>query len=94
MFEPFPGNYVWNLAVNLALAGGGNYGEIDEANRPIIEAARDGANAGSSRLFDSWTAVAAQVAANGAADEAAGYFLSAGTKYLRAATYYGAAERM
>ena len=26
MFEPLPGNYVWNLSVNLALVTGGNHG--------------------------------------------------------------------
>lgn len=30
MFEPFPGNYVWNLGLNLALICGGNHGELDE----------------------------------------------------------------
>jgi fermentation-respiration switch protein FrsA (DUF1100 family) len=94
MFEPFPGNYVWNLATNLALVCGGNHGEIDEANRPIMEAAKSGADAGSAAMFDSWIRVADQVAANGAADEAAGYLLSAGSKYLRASGYYLAAERM
>ena len=94
MFEPFPGNYVWNLATNLALVCGGNHGEIDEANRPIREAAKAGADAGSALMFDSWIAVADQVAANAAVDEAAGYRLSAGTKYLRASGYYLAAERM
>lgn len=94
MFEPFPGNYVWNLATNLALVCGGNHGEIDEANRPIMDAARGGADAGSAQMFDSWLRVADQVAANAAADEAAGYTLSAGSKYLRASGYYLAAERM
>lgn len=94
MFEPFPGNYVWNLATNLALVCGGNHGEIDEANRPIMEAAKAGADAGSALMFDSWLRVADQVAANAAADEAAGYRLSAGSKYLRASGYYLAAERM
>lgn len=94
MFEPFPGNYVWNLATNLALIAGGNHGEIDAANRPIMDAAKAGADAGSAQMFDSWIAVADQVAANGAVDEAAGYKLSAGTKYLRASGYYLAAERM
>jgi fermentation-respiration switch protein FrsA (DUF1100 family) len=94
MFEPFPGNYVWNLATNLALVCGGNHGEIDEANRPLMEAAKAGADAGSALMFDSWLRVADQVAANGAADEAAGYKLSAGAKYLRASGYYLAAERM
>jgi len=94
MFEPFPGNYVWNLQTNLALVCGGNHGEIDAANRPVIEAAKAGADAGTARLFDSWIAVADQVAANAAADEAKGYLLSAGTKYLRASGYYLSAERM
>jgi fermentation-respiration switch protein FrsA (DUF1100 family) len=94
MFEPFPGNYVWNLATNLALVCGGNHGEIDEANRPIMDAAKAGADAGSAQMFDSWLRVADQVAANAAVDEAAGYRLSAGTKYLRASGYYLGAERM
>ena len=46
MFEPFPGNYVWNLQVNLALVCGGNHGEIDLACRPIKEAAANGEDAG------------------------------------------------
>jgi fermentation-respiration switch protein FrsA (DUF1100 family) len=94
MFEPFPGNYVWNLGINLALICGGNHGELDEACRPVREAAKAGADAGSAQLFDSWIAVADQVAANAATDEALGYKLSAGAKYLRAAGYYLAAERL
>lgn len=94
MFEPFPGNYVWNLATNLALVCGGNHGEVDAACRPVREAALAGADAGSGRLFDSWIAVADQVARNAERDAAAGYALSAGTKFLRAAGYYLAAERM
>lgn len=94
MFEPFPGNYVWNLQANLALICGGNHGEIDAANRPVMDAAKAGADAGTGALFDSWIAVADQVTANGEADEAAGYLLSAGAKYLRASGYYLSAERM
>lgn len=94
MFEPFPGNYVWNLQTNLALVCGGNHGEIDEANRPLIEAARKGEDAGTELLFDNWIRVADQVARNAEADEEAGYRLSAGTKYGRASGYYLSAERM
>ncbi|TXS90302.1 alpha/beta hydrolase [Parahaliea maris] len=94
MFEPFPGNYVWNLQVNLALVCGGNHGEIDEACRPIQEASAKGEDAGTALLFDSWIAVAKQVEANARADEEAGYLLSAGTKYGRASGYYLSAERM
>lgn len=94
MFEPFPGNYVWNLMVNLALVCGGAMGEIDRACRPIREAAGRGEDAGTAQLFDSWLAVADQVASNAAADEAKGRRLSASIKYGRAAGYYLSAERM
>lgn len=94
MFEPFPGNYVWNLSTNLALMCGGNIGEIDEACRPIREAAARGEDAGTALFFDSWVKVAHRVLANGHADEAAGRRLSAGIKYQRAAGYLLAAERM
>lgn len=94
MYEPFPGNYVWNLATNLALICGGNHGEIDAANRPIMEAARKGDDAGTELMFDSWIRVADQVARNAAVDEKAGYLLSAGAKYARASGYYLCAERM
>jgi pimeloyl-ACP methyl ester carboxylesterase len=94
MFEPFPGNYVWNLSTNLALMCGGNIGEIDEACRPIREAAAKGEDAGTALFFDSWLKVAHQVIANGERDEKAGRKLSAGIKYQRAAGYLLAAERM
>ncbi len=94
MFEPFPGNYVWNLQTNLALVCGGNHGEIDVAIRPIKEAAANGEDAGTAQLFDSWISVADQVRKNAEADESAGYLLSAGTKYGRASGYYLSAERM
>lgn len=94
MFEPFKNNYVWNLATNLSLICGGNHGEIDVACRPIIEAASKGEDAGTALLFDSWIAVADQVAKNAEADEKSGYLLSAGTKYARASGYYLSAERM
>lgn len=94
MFEPFAGNYVWNLSTNLALMCGGNIGEIDEACRPIREAAARGEDAGTALFFDSWVKVAHQVIENGKADEAKGRRLSAGIKYQRAAGYLLAAERM
>jgi fermentation-respiration switch protein FrsA (DUF1100 family) len=94
MYEPFPGNYVWNLQTNLALVCGGNHGEIEAACLPIREAAARGADAGTALLFDSWIAVADQVAANAEADADAGRNLSAGTKFGRAAGYYLSAERM
>ncbi|MFM2281598.1 MAG: hypothetical protein RLZZ444_3829, partial [Pseudomonadota bacterium] len=94
MFEPFPGNYVWNLSTNLALMCGGNYGELDEACRPIREAASRGEDAGTALFFDSWVNVARKVLALGDRDLEMGRPLSAGVKYQRAAGYLLAAERM
>jgi esterase/lipase len=94
MFEPFPGNYIWNLSTNLALMCGGNIGEIDEACRPVREAASRGEDAGTALFFDSWVTVAYKVLANADRDRAAGRQLSAGIKYQRAAGYLLAAERM
>jgi esterase/lipase len=94
MFEPFPGNYVWNLAVNLALYTGGNHGEIDAACRPLREAAARGQDTGTELFFDSWLAVADQVSANAARDLDKGRKLSAAAKLRRAGIYYQTAERM
>lgn len=94
MYEPFPGNYVWNLSTNLALMCGGNIGEIDAACRPIREAAARGEDAGTALFFDSWVDVASKVLAMADRDLADGRKLSAGIKYQRAAGYLLAAERM
>lgn len=94
MFEPFPGNYVWNLSVNLALMAGGNPGEVDEVCRPLREAAAKGEDAGTELLFDSWIGVANKVIAMAERDLSKGWKLSAGIKYQRAAGYLLAAERM
>ncbi len=94
MFEPFKGNYIWNLSVNICLIGGGNHGEVDTANRPIMEAANSGADANTAMMFDSWIAMADQVVKNAEEDKAAGFLLSAGTKLMRASNYYLCAERM
>jgi hypothetical protein len=31
MYEPFPGNYVWNLSVNICVGMGGAIGEMDKS---------------------------------------------------------------
>ena len=40
MYEPFPGNYVWNLSVNICIGMGGAIGEIDKANERVREVTR------------------------------------------------------
>lgn len=94
MFEPFPGNYVWNLSVNLCLAMGGAIGEIDVANERVREIARDGADRGTEAFFDSWGALGDKLVSLGETAEAAGHRLSASDKFLRATGYYMTAERM
>ena len=46
VFEYFPGNYVWNLAVVAALNSGGLIDEVDRACRPLRQAAARGEDAG------------------------------------------------
>ncbi|MGY1812620.1 alpha/beta hydrolase family protein [Blastococcus sp. SYSU D00820] len=94
MFEYFPGNYVWNLAVVATLHNGGALAEIDEACRPIREAAAQGADAGTAEFFTAWQAVADRLVGLAEEDEAAGRELSAGEKYRRAALYLINADRM
>ena len=94
MYEPFPGNYVWNLSVNICLGMGGAIGEIDKANERVREVARQGDDAGTEAFFSAWISMADRVAE--LADEAAagGHYLSAAEKYGRATAYYVTAERM
>ncbi len=94
MFEPFPGNYVWNLSANLALYTGGNHGKVDVACRRARGAAEQGADAGTGVFFDSFLKVADQVVANAERDLEKGRRLSASAKFRRAAIYYQVAERV
>ncbi len=94
MYEPFPGNYVWNLSVNLALAMGGAMGEIDQANDAVREIAREGDDVGTEAFFDAWGDMADRLVALGEEAEGAGHGTSAAEKYCRATAYYMTAERM
>jgi pimeloyl-ACP methyl ester carboxylesterase len=94
MFEYFESNYVWNMAVNLALAMGASIGDIDDASRPLREVAKSRDHAAAEQLFSAWTGLGAKVKRLAAADEVRGRLLSAGAKYRRAAIYFIQAERM
>ena len=94
MYEPFPGNYVWNLSVNLALAMGGSMGEIDKANDEVRLIAQQGEDNGTEAFFSSWGSMADQLIALGEECEARGHGVSAAEKYARATAYYMTAERM
>jgi dienelactone hydrolase len=94
MYEPFPGNYVWNLSVNICLAMGGAIGEIDRANDKVREIALQGEDTGTEAFFDAWGEMADRLVSLGEEADALGHGVSAAEKYLRAAAYYMTAERM
>ena len=94
MFEYFPGNYVWNVGINIVLGNGGWIGEVDQACRPALEAAKLGADQGTATLIESWTKVADRVARAGDEDAGRGRAMSGAAKYRRATAYYASAERM
>jgi naringenin degradation protein FdeB len=94
VFEPFPGNYVWNLSVNIALSLGGAIGEIDTANREVLAASRQGEDTGTEAFLRAWESLAERVRGLADEDAAAGRPLSASDKYRRASVYLMTAERM
>lgn len=95
MFEYFPNNYPWSLAVMGAISRGGMMGEIDEACRPLKEfAAKKNDPAAQVAWFESWMKVAERVERLANSDLQSNHPLSAGRKYMRAGLYYLMAERM
>lgn len=94
MYEPFPGNYVWNLSVNLCLNMGGVMGEIDPANDRVRAVACAGEDNGTEEFFEAWGELADRVRGLAERDEKAGHPASAAEKYARAVAYYITAERM
>ena len=94
MFEYFPENYPWSLAVMGALNRGGVIGEVDEACRSLREASVRNDDRAQVEWYESWKKLAERVEGMARAHEQSGQLLSAGGKYLRAGGYYIAAERM
>ena len=84
MFEYFPGNYVWNLAVVATLNSGGLIDEVDRACRPIREAATRGEDAGTPDFLRAWTALTDQLVARAEQAEKAGHDRTARQLYARA----------
>ncbi len=95
MFEYFPNNYPWSLAVMGAISRGGMIGEIDEACRPLKEfSAKKNDPSAQIAWFESWMKLAERVERLGNIDAQANHPLSAGRKYMRAGLYFLMAERM
>jgi dienelactone hydrolase len=94
VFKYFPTNYVWNLAVDLAIEMGARIGEIEEMCAPLQEAAKQPDAASTVAFRETWAKMADKLCGLAEEDEARGRLISAGDKYGRAATYYLTAERL
>jgi dipeptidyl aminopeptidase/acylaminoacyl peptidase len=94
LFQYFPNNYVWNLAVNMALESGGQIGEIEDMCRPLLDASARGVDAGTAEFLEQWVNMADKLLSLASEDEVQGRLLSASRKGQRAALYLIVAERM
>jgi dienelactone hydrolase len=94
MFMYFPTNYVWSLAVVATLNNGGFIDEVDRACRPVLDAAKNGDDAGTELLYASWKKVADRLIDLAEKDVAKGRMIGAGEKYYRASLYTSQAERL
>lgn len=94
MYEPFAGNYVWNLSVNICLNMGGVMGEIDPANDKVRAVAGSNPDEGTEAFFSAWGELADRVRDLAIEADAAGHRVGAAEKYARAVAYYLTAERM
>ena len=94
MFQYFPTNYVWSLAVMIALTHGGNIGEVDAMCAKLRDAALGGDDPGTEAFFAAWQAGADNLIALAEENLAKGRRFSAGEQYGRAGLYYAIAERM
>ncbi|MCY0854368.1 alpha/beta hydrolase family protein [Cupriavidus sp. D39] len=92
MFQYFPGNYMWSLAVNRALVSGGHLGELHWACEPLREASGPDGHGDNEAWHHAWLKLARQL--EGIASEAAsaGHKVTARDHYMRAALYYQWAE--
>ncbi|AHH19805.1 putative hydrolase, alpha/beta hydrolase family [Nocardia nova SH22a] len=94
MYRYFPTNYVWSLSVSIAMNCGGQIGEIDQISAPLTEIAKNGDDAGTEKLFQSWVNFADTLVVRAEQEVAQHHPLSAGALYDRASVYYLVAERM
>ena len=88
MFHYFPGNYMWSLAVNRALASGGMFGEIHWA----CDHLRASPDASNEQWHAAWLRLAGQLEDIAATASASGRAITARDHYMRAALYYQWAE--
>jgi dienelactone hydrolase len=93
MLEYFPNEPNWNFSIGLALLGGGNINEIDSVISPLKQLKKTNTDEAQVAWRERWVLLGERLERLAKADEAEGNDLSAGRKYLTAATYYMIAER-
>jgi dienelactone hydrolase len=94
LLEIFPGNYVWNLSVSIALASGAEVGEVVDMCQALKDSASRGVDAGTAAFLSEWVKMADKLAELAQEDAARNRQFSAADKLRRAALYYLTAERM
>jgi dienelactone hydrolase len=94
VFDYFPDNYSWSLAVMLALQCGGVISDIDDVCRDLKPIAAGPEHEVLPQWQRSWSALADRTQHLGESDLARGFTLSAGSKFRRAAAYALMSERM
>lgn len=94
MFMYFPTNYVWSLSVVATLNNGGFIDEVDRACKPVLEAAKNGDDAGTEELYAAWVAVADRLIASAEDDVARGRIIGAADKFYRSSLYVSQSERL
>jgi len=92
MFQYFPGNYMWSLAVMRAMASGGMLGEIDWACRNLKDAAKVGPAGDNEAWHREWNKLSEQVLKIANENAEKGNRITARDHYMRAALYFQWAE--
>lgn len=88
MFQYFPNNYMWSLAVLRCVAGGGLFGEISWACQGLADAAKVQPNGDVEAWHAAWNKLAAQVEQVGVEAERSGANVTAASAFYRASQYY------
>ena len=95
MFEYFPNNYPWNLNIAIALAQGGEIGEIDDACRPLKSITAETPHAAAVEAwFQSWSIIGQRMERLAEENRNRGFAFTAGAHLFRAVDYLLIAERV
>jgi hypothetical protein len=94
MFEYFPDNYPWSIALQMSLNAGANMSEADVAMRPLKQLSARNDDVANGAWHDAWVELGERNVRLVNVDMKLGRTLSAGKKFPRAATYFTISERI